>query len=132
MDEMWTFVGQRQRKGWLWLAVERASRRIVAWVLGRRDAATARRLWLALPPRYRRHCWYFTDLWEAYVSVLPRWHHRRCPKGSGGTSMVEVITCSLPQHCGVLVRKSCSFSKSLSMHTARIKIVIDRYNTTLN
>ena len=77
---MWTFVGQRRRKVWLWLAVERASRRIVAWVLGRRDVATARRLWLALPPRYRRHCWYFTDLWEAYVGVLPRWHHRRCPE----------------------------------------------------
>ena len=66
---MWTFVGRKKRKVWLWLAVERASRRIVAWVLGRRDAATARRLWQALPPRYRRHCWYFTDLWEAYVAV---------------------------------------------------------------
>ena len=132
LDEMWTFVGQRRRKVSRWLAVERASRRSVAWVLGRRDAATARRLWLVLPPRYRRHCWYFTDLWGAYVGVLPRWHHRRCPKGSGGTSMVEAINCSLRQRCGVLVRKSCSFSKSLSMYTARIKIVIDRYNTTLN
>ena len=84
------------------------------------------------PPRYRRHCWYFTDLWEAYVGVLPRWHHRRCPKGSGGTNIVEALNCSLRQRCGVLVRKSCSFSKSLSVHTARIKIVIDRYNTTLN
>ena len=56
LDEMWTFVGQRRRKIWLWLAVERASPRIVAWVLGRRDAATARRLWEALPRRYRRHC----------------------------------------------------------------------------
>ena len=44
LDEMWTFVGRRRRKVWLWLAVERASRRVVAWVLGRRDAATARRL----------------------------------------------------------------------------------------
>jgi insertion element IS1 protein InsB len=129
LDEIWTFVGQRRRKVWPWLAVERASRRIVAWVLGRRDAATARRLWRALPPRYRRHCWYFTDEWKAYVGVLPRWHHRRCPKGSGGTSIVEAINCSLRQRCGVLVRKSCSFSKSLSMHTARIKIVIDHYNT---
>jgi len=58
---MWTFVGRRQRKGWLWLAVERASRRIVAWVLGCRGAATARRLWAALPPRYQRHCRYHTD-----------------------------------------------------------------------
>ncbi|WP_460501140.1 IS1 family transposase, partial [Hymenobacter agri] len=37
---MWTFVGRKRRKVWLWLAVERASRRVVAWVLGRRDAAT--------------------------------------------------------------------------------------------
>jgi len=129
---MWTFVGQRRRKVWLWLAVERASRRIVAWVTGRRDAATARRLWQALPRRYRRHCWYFTDEWKAYVGVLPRWHHRRCAKESGGTSIVEAINCALRHRCGVLVRKSCSFSKSLEMHKARIKIVIDNHNITLN
>lgn len=132
LDEMRSFVGHKKHKVWLWLAVERTSRRIVAWVLGRRDAATARRLWLALPPGYRRHCWYFTDLWEAYVGVLPRWYHRRCPKGSGGTSIVEAVNCALRQRCGVLVRKSCSFSKCLPMHQAKIKIVIGQYNLTLN
>ena len=131
LDEMWTFVGRKKRKVWRWLAVERASRRIVAWVLGRRDAATARRLWQALPGRYRRHCWYFTDLFPAYVDALPRWRHRRCPKGDGGTSVIEAVNCSLRQRCGVLVRKSCSFSKSLIMHTARIKVVIDNYNLIL-
>ena len=30
VDEMWTFVGHRRHKVWLWLAVERASWRIVA------------------------------------------------------------------------------------------------------
>ena len=131
-DEMWTFVCRKKRKVWLWLAVERASRRIVAWVVGRRDAAPARRLWQALPRRYRSPCWYFTDLWESYAGGLPRWRHRRCPKGDGGTSIVEAINCALRQRCGVLVRKSCSFSKSLSMHAARIKIVIDNYNITPN
>lgn len=111
--------------------MERASRRIVAWVLGDRSAQTAQRLWQALPRRYRRHCWYFTDLWDAYGKVLPRWRHRPCPKGEGQTSSVEAINCALRQRCGVLVRKSCSFSKSLVMHTARIKIVIDNYNLTL-
>lgn len=129
---MWTFVGSKAHKVWRWLAVERASRRIVAWVLGDRSAQTAQRLWEALPRRYRRHCWYFTDLWEAYTKVLPRWQHRPCPKGEGQTSIIEAINCSLRQRCGVLVRKSCSFSKSLVMHTARIKIVIDNYNITLN
>ena len=56
---------------------------------------------------------------------------RPCPKGKGRTSIVEAITCSLRQRCGVLVRKSCSFSKSLAMHTARIKIVIDNYNRNI-
>ena len=130
-DELWTFVGRRQRKVWLWLAVERASRRIVAWVLGCRGAATARRLWAALPPRYQRHCRYHTDQWAAYAKVLPVHHHRPHPKGSGKTNIVEAINSSLRQRCGVLVRKSCSFSKSLRMHTARIKIAINNYNLTL-
>lgn len=128
LDEMWTFVGRKRRKVWLWLAVERASRRVVAWVLGRRDAATARRLWLALPKRYRRHCWYFTDLFPAYAQALPAGPHCPCPKGEGQTNIVEALNCSLRQRCGVLVRKSCSFSKSLLMHAARIKICIDRHN----
>ena len=70
LDEMWTFVGRKPRKVWLWLAVERARRCIVAWVLGDRSAATALRLWQALPTRYRRHCWYFTDLLPAYCRLI--------------------------------------------------------------
>jgi len=128
---LWAAKSVKSGRGWPWLAVERASRRSVAWVVGRRDAATARRWWAALPGRYRRHCWYFTDRWEAHVSALPRWQHRRSPKGSGGTSIVEAVNCALRQRGGVLVRKSCSFSKSLEMHTARSKIVIDKYNLTL-
>jgi len=128
---MWTFVGRKKRKVWLWLAVERTSRRIVAWTLGNRGEASARRLWQLLPRRYRQHCWYFTDEWKAYVSVLLPAQHRRCPKGRGGTSIVEAINCSLRHRSGVLVRKSCSFNKCLKMHAARIKIVIDCYNRSV-
>ena len=42
------------------LAVERASRRIVAWVLGSRGTATLAR-------RYRRRTHSFTDAWRAYA-----------------------------------------------------------------
>ena len=113
------------------MAVERARRRFVAWTLGGRGEAAARRLWPQLPRRYRRPCWYFTDEWKAYASVLPRHRHRPCPKGAGQTSIVEAINWSLRQRSGVLVRKSCSFSKCLKMHTARIKIVIDNHNRSI-
>ena len=132
LDELWSFVGHKKRKVWLWLVVEPARRRIVGWMLSGRGEAPLRKLWQSLPRRYRRHCWYFTDQWKAYVKVLPRWQHRPCRKGEGQTNIVEAINCSLRQRCGVLVRKSCSFSKSLAMHTARIKIVIDSYSNTPN
>jgi len=116
---------------WRWWAIERARRRIVGGRLGNRGEAPLRQPWQPWPTPHRHHCWFFTDQWKAYAKVLPRWQHRPCPKGGGQTSTVEAINCSLRQRCGVLVRKSCSFSKSLAMHTARIKIVIDNYNLTL-
>ena len=112
MDEMWTFVGKRKRKVGLWLAVERASRRMVAWVLGCRGAATGRRLFQSLPAHYQVHPTYYTDAWEAYATVLPAHAHQPSAKGSGQTSIVEALNCSLHHRCGVLVRKSCSFIKA--------------------
>ena len=53
LDERWPFVGREKRKVWLWLAVERASWRIVAGVLGEPGRATARRLWDQLPAYWR-------------------------------------------------------------------------------
>ena len=127
---MWSFVGRRKRRVWLWLAVEWASRRVVAWELGCRGAATARQLRAARPRRYQRHCRCHTAQWEAYTKALPAHQHRAHPKGSGKTNFVEAISCSLRRRCGVSVHKSCSFSKDLPMHTARIKTVIDNYNLT--
>ena len=54
------------------------------------------------------------------------------PKDEGGPGIVETLNCSLTQRCGVLVRKSCSSSKTLPMHAARIKICSDQHNQRLN
>ena len=119
------------------LLVERNSQRRIVRATGVARMTITKRLKNAsapawtLPRRYRRHCWYFTDQWKAYTTVLPRWQHRPCPKGEGQTSLVEAINCSLRQRYGVLVHKPCSFSKSLAMHNARIRIVIDNHNCTL-
>ena len=44
MDELWSFVGHKKRKVWLWLAVERARRRMVGWTLGSRGESSLRKL----------------------------------------------------------------------------------------
>jgi len=40
----------------------------------------------------------------------------------------ELINCSLRQLCAVLVRKSCSFNRSLAMSHVRLQLVIDEHN----
>src|SRR5262249_542672 len=54
LDELWAFVYSRDNERWLWTALCRRTRQIVAFVIGDRSAATCRRLWAAIPPEYRR------------------------------------------------------------------------------
>ncbi|TGE17832.1 hypothetical protein [Hymenobacter elongatus] len=60
--------------------------------------------------------------------MLPARAHQAHAKGSGQTSRVEAVKCSLRQRCGVLVRKSYSFGRLLAMHHVRIQLVIDEHN----
>ena len=100
-------------------------------MLGCQGAATGRRLFQGLLARYQHNTTYYTDAWEAYAAVLLAAAHRPSAKGSGQTSIVEAINCALRQRGGVLVRKSCSFSKSLEMHHKRIEICINNHNLSL-
>jgi hypothetical protein len=34
LDELWSFVKTKKNQQWLWVALERSKRRIVAWVVG--------------------------------------------------------------------------------------------------
>ena len=57
----------------------------------------------------------------------------RSSVGFSPAGFINLVPATAPHFLmlSVLVRKSCSFSKSLAMHTARIKIGIDNYNLTL-
>ncbi|MBP3957501.1 hypothetical protein J8F10_19820 [Gemmata sp. G18] len=48
-DELWSFVGSKGDVHWVWVALDLGTRRVLAMVLGDRSAATAQRLWDALP-----------------------------------------------------------------------------------
>lgn len=65
-DELWSFVGRKSNKKWLWLALDRNSRQVVALFVGDRSEDGARGLWEALPERYRERATFYTDDWAAY------------------------------------------------------------------
>lgn len=128
LDEMWTWVLRRKNKRWLWLALCRRTRQIVAYALGCRGAATCRVLWQRIPPGYKSSLCY-SDFWEAYAQVVPASQHDRS-EGRGQTNHIERYNNTMRQRVGRLVRQTLSFSKSEVMHEAVIKLFIHHYNHT--
>ncbi|MEJ7712285.1 MAG: IS1 family transposase [Pyrinomonadaceae bacterium] len=45
LDELWSFVLKKANKRWIWIALCRATRQVVAYVVGDRSAATCQKLW---------------------------------------------------------------------------------------
>jgi insertion element IS1 protein InsB len=127
LDELWSFVLKKAHKRWVWLALCRQTRQVVAFVVGDRSAQTCRRLWEAIPEAFRgAHC--YTDFREAYSKVLPPEQHTAVGKESGQTAHVERWNLTLRQRPARFVRRTLSFSKSSAMHEACLRLFIHRYN----
>ena len=130
LDELWSFVLKKACKRWVWIALCRNTRQIVAFVIGDRSTVTCRRLWRQIPFVYRQApC--DTDFWEAYQKVIPVDQPAACGKDSGLTAPVERWNNTWRQRLARFVRKTLSFSKSDEMHEACLRLFIHRYNLSL-
>ena len=127
LDELWSFVLRKANKRWVWLALCRRTRQVVAYVIGDRSEATCRQLWTRIPEAYR-HCRTFSDFWEAYQLVFPDETHTSAGKDSGETNHIERWNNTLRQRLARFVRRTLSFSKSDRFHELVLKIFIHRYN----
>ena len=127
LDELWSFVVKKTNQAWIWIALCRKSRQVVAYAIGDRSEQTCRRLWEAIPLAYRAgHC--YTDFWAAYQAVIPEEQHSAVGKDSGETAHVERWNNTLRQRLARFVRMTLSFSKSVIMHEACLLLFLHRYN----
>jgi IS1 family transposase len=127
LDELCSFVYEKRRKRWIWLALCRRTRQVVAYAIGNRGEETCRKLWERIPKSYREGMFY-SDFWESYQKVFPEDRHHPVGKESGQTSHVERWNCTLRQRLGRFVRKTLSFSKSEQMHEIRLVLFLHYYN----
>ncbi len=122
---------KKANKRWIWIALCRVTRQVVADAIGDRREATCRKLWARIPAAYRSgSC--FTDFWEAYANVIPEAQHTACSKERGLTAHVERWNNTLRQRLARFVRKTLSFSKSEVMHEICLRLFLHRYNLSLN
>jgi len=130
LDELWSFVLKRANKRWIWIALCRATRQVVAYFIGDRSEASCQQLWARIPVAYRQgHC--YSDFWKAYQLVIPAEQHTAAGKETGWTAHVERWNNILRQRLGRFVRKSLSFSKSDEMHELCLRLFLHDYNLSL-
>jgi insertion element IS1 protein InsB len=126
-DEIWSFVGDKGNKQWIWLALDVETREIVEVYVGDRSEQGARALWVSLPGVYRQCALAYTDFWRAYALVFPHKRHEAVGKETGKTSYIERFNCTMRQRVSRLVRKTLSFSKKLENHIGAIWLFVHHY-----
>ena len=131
LDEVWSCVLKKEGTRWLWTAMCRRTRQIVAFAIGDRSKATCLRLWKAIPEEYQ-HCHTFSDFWTAYQQVFPAETHHGVGKETGETAHMERWKNTLRQRMSRYVRQTFSFSKSASAHQMFTRWFIVQYNMDLS
>ena len=124
-DELCTFVTKQTKTRWIWLAMDRLTRKIVGCFIGQRDGVGAFGLWQSLPAPYlEAKC--HTDGLAIYRSVVFGALHI-----IGGTQHIERFNATLRLRIAHLVRKSLSFSRKQVNLEMLIWLFIHRYNASL-
>lgn len=124
-DEMWSFVGSKKNKAWIWVVFEPKQRQVVAFHIGSRGVDSMKALWKKIPRQMRKWCYFETDEWEAYQSILPSERHI---VGKRHTNFIEGFFAGVRAKVSRLVRKSLSFSKKWDNHIAALKYFFWNYN----
>lgn len=116
-DEMWSFVGRKDNKQWIWVIYSPTHRQVIAFHIGGRGIKDAKKLWAKLPDVLRRHCHFDTDYWKAYEAVIDEEKHTA---SKAETYFIEGYFSGVRARVSRLVRKALSFSKKLENHVAAI------------
>jgi insertion element IS1 protein InsB len=127
LDELWSFVLKKANKRWVWVALCRRTRQIVAHFIGDRSEASCLQLWRRIPLAYKR-CHSFSDFWDTYHLVFAADRHQSVGKDSGATNHIERWFNTLRQRLARFVRKTLSFSKSERFHEFVFRLFVHHYN----
>ncbi len=129
-DERYSFVKQRANKPWLWLARDRTTRQIMAFLVGNRSRGSVRQRWANLPAVYREQATFYTDQYEVYKGVIPAARHKTITTKARKTNHIERFNNTLRQRVSRLTREPLAFSKRLANHIGAIRYFIGHYNLT--
>jgi len=118
---MWSFVGKKQEQRWLWYAIEKKNKKVLAYVLGKREDEVFIELNKLLEIFSIKQ--FYTDNWGAYERNIPAQYHTI---GKQNTQQIERKNLDFRTRIKRLTRKTICFSKSIFFHDLVIGLFINR------
>src|SRR5215470_9913548 len=120
MDELWSFVGARANRQWVWVAMDTTTRQVLAFHIGDRSGQSAKALWEQRPAVYQEQAMFYADQYEVYKGIIPSARHGAISTLARKTNHMERLNCTLRQRVSRLVRATLAFSKHLANHIGAI------------
>ena len=129
-DEMWSFVKTKANKQWVWIAMDKQTRQIIAFHVGNRSHDSAKQLWANLPEVYREQATFYAYQYIVCTGVISAAQHKAITKKACKTNHIERFNNTMRQRVSRLVRDTLAFSQKLANHIGAIKYFICHYNLT--
>ncbi|MBE9195347.1 IS1 family transposase [Synechocystis sp. LEGE 06083] len=129
-DELWSFVCSKENTVYLWLALNRNMKKILAfiWVIGQEKMLSNSG---SQYPKNIEKVQRFIQTFGSLIRMSCRQKHHPSGKETGETSHIERFNNNLRQRCSKLLRKCLSFSKDFFNHESAILYFINHYNEDL-
>jgi insertion element IS1 protein InsB len=122
VDEMWSFVGSKAHRRWLWHAINHLTGVVLAYVLGTRAEAGFTQVQALLQPFGIVQ--FYPEAAGVYERHLPAAGHT---VGKVHTQQIERKHLTLRTRLKRLARKTMCFSKSVLMHEVVIGLSVNHY-----
>lgn len=104
---------------WIIKAVERTTKRTIAWVLGNRNISTVQKLYNKV--KHLKECIFYTDNWKAFSKVLPKNRH---VIGKAHTYTIEQDNSNIRHYLARMTRRTKVVSQKDYMVDLSIKLCL--------
>ena len=111
-DEMGGCVQHKANKQWVWLAMDKQTRPIMAFHIGDRSHARAQQWWANVLAAYREQATFYTAQYAVDTGLIPTAQPKAITQYARKTNHIARVNNTMRQRISRLVRDTLAFSKS--------------------
>ena len=112
------FSKKKNKKPWIFNAFKKKKKKVVAWVIGKRNVTTVKLLYEKL--KHLKNCNFYTDSWKAFKKILPADRHIVSKKE---TYLIESDNSNTRHFLARMTRRTKVVTKCINMLNYSLKML---------